>query len=55
MTTKRAHARARQAIRSHAVVACEVATEHGQILGNVAHMSWFVAAVAQRIQEEGAA
>ena len=41
--------RAMQLIESRSHTAYDVAANHGQILGNVAHMDWFINAVAEEV------
>ena len=40
---------ARKAIHNEEQVCFDVAAEHGQIFGNVKHMTWFVEAVAEAL------
>jgi len=46
------YARARRAIDRDEHFVADVAAEHGQILDNVSHMTWFVREVAKRIKAD---
>ena len=44
--------RASEAIEDADMVCFDVAAEHGQMFGNVKHMTWFVEAVADELEGE---
>ena len=50
MTRAQALKRAAREIKRKSTLAYDVAAENGQMFGNVAHMRWFLEAVADELQ-----